>query len=184
VRRVGRYILNGLAVLSLLLCVATGLLWIWSNHTRWQRIDIGYRKVTNLLADDGHPYLAAIRHRGMLFEGGSIVVYRLSSLEDVGARSAWEINERVVGRNLREAGQWYWTASQPDVFGNPDQYAEAGVRTILVVTAFALLPALWYAAVVRRGRRSAQGHCRICGYDLRATPDRCPECGFEPPARV
>jgi hypothetical protein len=41
----------------------------------------------------------------------------------------------------------------------------------------ALLPAIWTSLRFRSQTREKSGRCAKCGYDLRATPDRCPECG-------
>ncbi len=61
-----------------------------------------------------------------------------------------------------------------------------GIQVIVPLWALAVPLALpgglwaWHRRRLRRQRRA--GLCLNCGYDLRATPDRCPECGTPVPA--
>ena len=41
----------------------------------------------------------------------------------------------------------------------------------------AVLPAAWVRRRLVPWRRARAGLCAVCGYDLRASPGRCPECG-------
>jgi hypothetical protein len=61
-----------------------------------------------------------------------------------------------------------------------------GYHTLFVPAWFtAVASTLAVALALRRyrahRRAAAPGACRRCGYDLRATPTRCPECGTERP---
>ena len=49
----------------------------------------------------------------------------------------------------------------------------------LPIPLFIVLPALWGKRYLGQRRRARLGLCRKCGYDLRASTERCPECGLQ-----
>jgi len=166
---VKRRLFNLLAALSLLLCMATAALWIRSFvatdyllcWTTWRGECYSYAHAQGLCWF-GWEYRPGAPETRIDYESGSDV-----------ERPAVELELRVV-RGAREFGGVFWSIDFND--GNTC----FAVPILYFVTSFAILPAYKALSYFARKQPDITACCHQCGYDLRATPERCPECGTRP----
>ena len=176
-KRLRRITFNALTALSLVLCLATAGVWVRSHwivdSLQWYRGD-HYTRVW-------HSNPAAIANRGTLTVGvvgtsnpshAFLWQQRIAfkpDAEDAPDERIWcgfgYSRERLS--NWRGHGQYSMTfVSLPFWFA-----------TLLTAAA----PAAWLRGKYKRGQfPKGEGMCSRCSYDLRATPNRCPECGTIP----
>jgi hypothetical protein len=190
-----RRLLNLLTLLSLLLCVAVVALWLRSDD-RFDVLLVGRKDGTLLkLCSDRRglsvmtlgpwPYAEPLRWlRGPFgtpeHNAATNITYTSGSLRE------WNLP-------LLDVSAAGWMTNYDEATGRPAAIPDVPAHSIrlphgLAALALAILTAAtWILRVTRdarRSRRASQKLCPICGYDLRATPERCPECGTIPAANA
>ena len=195
---VRRHLLNLLTALSLLLCVAVVALsvrsyWHWDGLYRAQMSPGGLTWVNKSFRSSSGMLRADI-WRGSYLDR-SIALYEWQTLERIRKEAARRSGDSATVR----PDAWTYSDIRPrpavapqESFGihyvrNRDQIApgvvhssfHAGIPHGLVAALALILPAVRTWSRLRRRHRHRVGICPECGYDLRATPDSCPECGLE-----
>jgi hypothetical protein len=194
-----------MAALSLLVCVITSAAWVTSHFRNWYCCVRWVRLPT----DAGST--AVIRTCSLRLSVGSITVvfargpmwFPLPTFEsDLMSPSV----EPSIQTELAQSPRHFFSRLQGNVFvtGKGFGFGRLGyIGTTLtysgglsakdwailapdwVIVLLSLpLPAIAYIRRRQRRTREIVGQCIQCGYDLRATPERCPECGTVPPVAV
>jgi hypothetical protein len=177
-----RRVFTVLSALSLVVCLAAAALWLRSYSIKDSATLSWQTRVTsefsyNFEAESNYGSLRLHLERTPVEEQ---IERPMLKVENVTAKA------EMLG--------WFWSdgLSTFSFFGerSPPPLGIFGTnhagRMILIfphwlpLVLFALLPMGWVFRY-QGARRKARMHlCRACGYDLRATPDRCPECGTVP----
>jgi hypothetical protein len=154
-RRLLRILLNAATAASLVLCAATLVLWAASTR---QPLEWGAGH-SGGMPGAGACFTAG--HSGLLLQWADDIIRRPSHPP---ARCVLHVHLGALAVERWDYGVGgHWTLY---------------VHTLAACLAVSVLPALRLRAF-RHGPRNrrAGGLCPHYGYDLRATPDRCPECG-------
>jgi hypothetical protein len=181
-----RRLLNLLTLLSLLLCVAAAGLWVQSfrgaGSARWREVAQNGGALVRRYAEarwDGSRLHLHCGHETWRDPGEAAVVASAPGARGLALRPS-SYTRFAADRPAWEALGFGFGGSS---VGGP-AYAHRGWRITVpfwaIVFATCALPAAWLRRKWRR--RGASGLCARCGYDLRATPGRCPECGAVPAA--
>ena len=178
-----RRLFDVLATMSLLLCVAVCILWVRSSFQR----DHVYRLQPSVKQDGpGWDSLGATSGGGRLTLYRQVAALRLFETRTVQAKNGkWGLHwishpsadDASPGSLISRLGFRYEHWGRGMQF---ERHWYIGAPHWSVAAILVAFPMAQAAAAVRRRRRIAQGLCVACGYDLRATHGRCPECGAQP----
>jgi hypothetical protein len=163
-------LLNVLAFLSLLLCLAAVALWGWNHWRVAHGRFAGEWNETHVVARPAGVYVAWARlHRPQAPAPWAFGTYSARG-EDVAP--VFSDERPLLGfRAGSFAGASY--------SGTPCAVRYLVVPHWFLAAACAVLPAAWVWRQERLLRRRNRGQCPRCGYDVRTTPGRCLECGTE-----
>ena len=171
-KRLARHLFTLCAALSLLLCVAVCVLWVWSDSRLFR---------LTLTHDEGRGVSRWVE----LLDGGFQYAETDHPSLRLG-RPGWGTMECDGASHVRQTRWGFGTRTHLFLGAAPMRRAtfwRAPVWPLVLLIAVASVPSLLTLLRRRRSWRLTRGgFCPSCSYGLRASPERCPECGAEPEA--